>query len=73
MAKAMGIGGVFLRCADTEATRDWYTAALGLAPEKPAFPGRICRQIRRCARIAATYPKHTIFRISLLAQQCISG
>ena len=33
MAKVMGIGGVFPRCADMEATRNWYVAVLGLEPD----------------------------------------
>jgi catechol 2,3-dioxygenase-like lactoylglutathione lyase family enzyme len=33
MAKVMGIGGVFLLCANMELTKDWYTAVLGLEPD----------------------------------------
>jgi predicted enzyme related to lactoylglutathione lyase len=32
MAKVIGIGGVFLHCADVEATRAWYARVLGLEP-----------------------------------------
>jgi catechol 2,3-dioxygenase-like lactoylglutathione lyase family enzyme len=30
MAKVIGLGGVFFRCKDVEATRGWYKRALGL-------------------------------------------
>lgn len=30
MAKVMGIGGVFLKCADVEVTKAWYQKVLGL-------------------------------------------
>jgi predicted enzyme related to lactoylglutathione lyase len=33
MAKVVGIGGVFLKCADTEATKAWYSRVLGMVPE----------------------------------------
>jgi catechol 2,3-dioxygenase-like lactoylglutathione lyase family enzyme len=32
MAKVIGIGGVFLHCADVEATKDWYARVLGMEP-----------------------------------------
>lgn len=30
MAKVIGLGGVFFRCKDVEATRAWYKRALGI-------------------------------------------
>ena len=33
MAKVLGVGGVFFKCADADATRAWYVRVLGLAPE----------------------------------------
>lgn len=30
MAKVLGVGGVFFRCKDVAATRDWYARVLGL-------------------------------------------
>jgi len=33
MAKVMGIGGVFVKCADPEATKAWYMRVLGMTPE----------------------------------------
>jgi catechol 2,3-dioxygenase-like lactoylglutathione lyase family enzyme len=30
MAKVIGLGGVFLYCADVDATRDWYVRVLGM-------------------------------------------
>ena len=32
MAKVIGLGGVFLHCADVEATKDWYSRVLGMEP-----------------------------------------
>jgi catechol 2,3-dioxygenase-like lactoylglutathione lyase family enzyme len=32
MAKVIGLGGVFLHCADVEATKDWYARVLGMEP-----------------------------------------
>jgi predicted enzyme related to lactoylglutathione lyase len=32
MAKVIGLGGVFLHCADVEVTRDWYARVLGMEP-----------------------------------------
>ena len=32
MAQVIGVGGVFLECADPEATKDWYTRVLGMTP-----------------------------------------
>lgn len=37
MGQVLGIGGVFLRCPDPEATLGWYQRVLGLKPE--AFGG----------------------------------
>ena len=31
MAQVIGLGGVFFRCKDVEATRAWYKRALGIA------------------------------------------
>jgi catechol 2,3-dioxygenase-like lactoylglutathione lyase family enzyme len=31
--KIIGVGGIFFKCADPDATRDWYTRVLGLAFE----------------------------------------
>ncbi|MBK8555025.1 MAG: VOC family protein [Lewinellaceae bacterium] len=33
MAKVTGIGGIFLRCADTETMKAWYAQHLGIAIE----------------------------------------
>ncbi|MBF9031867.1 VOC family protein [Rhodobacterales bacterium HKCCE3408] len=33
MAKVLGIGGVFLKCADPAATRTWYERVLGMKAE----------------------------------------
>lgn len=30
MAKVIGLGGIFFRCRDVDATRDWYKRALGI-------------------------------------------
>lgn len=30
MAKVLGVGGIFFRCKDVEATRKWYTRVLGV-------------------------------------------
>lgn len=32
MAKVIGVGGLFLACADPEATKAWYARVLGLEP-----------------------------------------
>lgn len=32
MARVIGIGGVFLQCADVEATKAWYARVLGMEP-----------------------------------------
>jgi predicted enzyme related to lactoylglutathione lyase len=32
MAKVIGLGGVFLHCADVEATKAWYARVLGMEP-----------------------------------------
>ncbi|QBY02714.1 VOC family protein [Rhodophyticola sp. CCM32] len=32
MAEVIGVGGVFLECADPEATKDWYSRVLGMVP-----------------------------------------
>ncbi|MEL6952356.1 MAG: VOC family protein [Pseudomonadota bacterium] len=34
MAKVTGIGGIFLKCADPDATRDWYKRVLGFEPNE---------------------------------------
>ncbi|MEZ5998630.1 MAG: VOC family protein [Hyphomonas sp.] len=31
MAKVIGVGGIFFKCRDVEATRAWYTRALGIS------------------------------------------
>jgi predicted enzyme related to lactoylglutathione lyase len=33
MAKVLGLGGVFLKCTDPEATLDWYARVLGMVPD----------------------------------------
>lgn len=33
MGKVIGVGGVFLACADTAVTKEWYVRVLGLEPE----------------------------------------
>ena len=37
MAKAVGIGGVFFRAAQTEKLAEWYEAALGIPKEPGAW------------------------------------
>lgn len=32
MGRVIGLGGVFLRCADPGATKDWYARVLGMEP-----------------------------------------
>jgi catechol 2,3-dioxygenase-like lactoylglutathione lyase family enzyme len=32
MGKVIGMGGIFLSCADAEATKDWYRRVLGMEP-----------------------------------------
>ena len=33
MGKVIGVGGIFMTCADAAATRDWYTRVLGFTPD----------------------------------------
>ncbi len=33
MGKVIGVGGVFLACEDSEATKAWYMRVLGMEPE----------------------------------------
>ncbi|MEM9754478.1 MAG: VOC family protein [Pseudomonadota bacterium] len=33
MAKVLGVGGVFFKCADVAATKDWYERVLGMKAE----------------------------------------
>lgn len=43
MAKVLGLGGLFLKGADPEATLAWYARVLGMAPDEHgglAFPHR---------------------------------
>lgn len=34
MAKVLGLGGLFLKCQDTEATKSWYQRVLGMMPDE---------------------------------------
>jgi predicted enzyme related to lactoylglutathione lyase len=34
MAKVMGLGGLFLKCADTDTTKAWYQRVLGMTPDE---------------------------------------
>jgi len=34
MAKAVGIGGIFLKARDPQALAAWYSSHLGIQPEK---------------------------------------
>jgi predicted enzyme related to lactoylglutathione lyase len=34
MAKILGVGGIFMTCADAAATRDWYGRVLGIEPDE---------------------------------------
>jgi len=33
MAKVIGIGGIFMACADADATKAWYARVLGVVPD----------------------------------------
>jgi catechol 2,3-dioxygenase-like lactoylglutathione lyase family enzyme len=37
MASVLGIGGVFLRCADPDALLAWYARVLGFTPDEPRW------------------------------------
>ncbi|WP_395646221.1 VOC family protein [Terricaulis sp.] len=41
MAKVLGIGGLFFKARDKDATREWYTRVLGL--EREAWGGTVWR------------------------------
>jgi predicted enzyme related to lactoylglutathione lyase len=34
MGKVIGVGGVFMTCADAGATKDWYGRVLGIEPDE---------------------------------------
>ena len=66
MAKVLGIGALFLKSADHEATRDWYARVLGIEPMDWGgswFPG---------AAFAAQPGAGTVFNIAPAATDYIA-
>ena len=58
MERATGIGGVFMRCTDQQATVAWYEQHLGLSPA-PDFPGSVIRWSGGEETIWGTFPDDT--------------